>query len=57
MKGTVYEDNPHTLLEMKEAIKFFIRNIPPIELLHVFANKIRWVYVCLQAHRGDFQHL
>jgi hypothetical protein len=35
--------------ELKEAIADFIRNIPPIELLRVFANKIRLVDVCLQA--------
>jgi hypothetical protein len=31
--GTFYEDNAHTLLEVKEAIKNFIRNILLIEFL------------------------
>jgi hypothetical protein len=30
MKGAVYKDNPHTLLELREAIVNFTRNIPPI---------------------------
>jgi hypothetical protein len=41
MKDAVYKDNPHTLLELKEATANFIRNIPPIELSCVFANKLR----------------
>jgi hypothetical protein len=44
IKGTVYEDNLHTLLELKEAIAIFLRNIPPIELSRVLASRIRRVY-------------
>jgi hypothetical protein len=32
MKGAVYKDNPHTLLEPKEEIANLIRNIPPTEM-------------------------
>jgi hypothetical protein len=52
MKGAVYKDNPHILLELKEAISNFIRNIPPIDLSRVFANKIRRVDACLQVREG-----
>jgi hypothetical protein len=57
MKGIVYKDNPHALLELKEDITNFIRNVPLIELLRVFANKIRHVDACLQACRVHFEHL
>jgi hypothetical protein len=56
MKDTVCRENPHVLLELKEAITNFSRNIPAIELSHVVANKIRCVDMCLQAYGGDFQH-
>jgi hypothetical protein len=57
MKGTVYKDSPHTLLELKEAIENFIRNIPHVELSHIFTNKISRVVACLHARGGHFQHL
>jgi hypothetical protein len=57
MKGTVYGDNPHILLETKEAIINFIRNILLTELSCASASKIRHVDVCLQAGRSHFQHL
>jgi hypothetical protein len=41
MKGEVYKDNPHTSLELKVSIANFIRNISPIEMELVFANKVR----------------
>jgi hypothetical protein len=47
MKGEVHIENPHTLLELMKAIADFIRNTPPIELSHVFANKIRRLDACL----------
>jgi hypothetical protein len=50
MNGAVYKDNPHTLLELKDAIVNYIRNIPPTELSHVCTNKIRCVDECQQAH-------
>jgi hypothetical protein len=37
MKGAFHKENPHTLLELKKAI----RNTTPIELSHVFARNIR----------------
>jgi hypothetical protein len=57
VKGAVYEHNPHTFVELKEAITNFTRNIPSIELSRVFANKIRRVVACLQARGSRFQHL
>jgi hypothetical protein len=56
MKGAVYKDNPHTHLELWEAITNVIRSIPPIELLSVFANKIRRVDASLQA-RGAIPNI
>jgi hypothetical protein len=55
MKGAVYKYNPYAILELKEAIADFIRNIPPIELSRGFANKIRRVDACLQAREVNFQ--
>jgi hypothetical protein len=52
----VYKNNPHSLLELKEGIADFIRNIPLIELSRVFANKIRRIDACLHAHAGYFQN-
>lgn len=56
MKGVVYRHNPHTFVELKEAIANFIWNIPPIVLLHAFANMIRLVDVCLPA-RGAVSNI
>jgi hypothetical protein len=55
MRATVYRDSPHTLLELKEAIANFIRNIL-IELSHVFANKIRHV-MCVYKHVGVISNI
>jgi hypothetical protein len=44
-----------TLLELKEAIADFIKNIPPFDLSRVFANNIRRADACLQARGGYFQ--
>jgi hypothetical protein len=41
MRSAVYKDNPHSLCDLKEAITYFIRNISHIELVQVFANKIK----------------
>jgi hypothetical protein len=54
MKGAVYTDNPHTLLELKEAIANFIRTIPAIELSRDFANKKRRVNEFLTSTWGPF---
>jgi hypothetical protein len=57
MKGAFYKCSQYILLELKKAITNFIRDIPAIELSHVFGNKIRCVDECLLAHGGHFQHL
>jgi hypothetical protein len=51
-KGAVHKANPHTLLELKEAIANFIRNIHPIELSRVFANKMKRADTCVYEHMG-----
>jgi hypothetical protein len=58
MKASVYKDSLHNILELKEAIADFIRNIPLIELSHVFANKVKMCRysMCLQSGGGHFQH-
>jgi hypothetical protein len=55
MKGAVYKDNPYTLLELKEAIANFARNIPQIELSRVFANKIRRILIVCILNRHTIQ--
>jgi hypothetical protein len=39
MKGAVFKDSSHDLLELKEVIANFIRDIPPIELSRVCETK------------------
>jgi hypothetical protein len=56
-KGSVYKDNPHTILELKAATANFNRNIPPIEPSRGFANKIIRLDACLQARGGHFERL
>jgi hypothetical protein len=57
MKAAIHKCSLYILLELKEVITNFIRNIPAIEFSHVFGNKIRCVDACLPAHGGHFQHL
>jgi hypothetical protein len=57
MKSADYKDNPHSLLELKEATENFIWKIAPVELLHVFGKKLRCVDAFLQGHGANFQHL
>jgi hypothetical protein len=57
MKGAGCRDNPHTLLELEEAIANLIRNIRQIELSRVSAHITRRVDGCLQARGGHFQHM
>jgi hypothetical protein len=57
MKGAVHKANSHTLLELKEAIANFIRNIPPIELSRVFANKTRRADTCVYEHMGAIPNI
>jgi hypothetical protein len=49
MKGIVYKDSPHTLLE---CIANFIRNIPPTEWSCVFASKKQHVNAQLHVYGG-----
>jgi hypothetical protein len=53
-KSAVYRDCPHTLNELKIAITAFIRNISQADLQKVFANKIKWVQTCIDAHGHHF---
>jgi hypothetical protein len=57
MKGAVFEDSSHDLLELIEVIANSIRNIPLIELSRVCENKIRRVDTSQQARGVHFQHL
>jgi hypothetical protein len=41
MTGAFYKDTFHTLLELKDVIENFFRNISVIELSHGFAKKVR----------------
>jgi hypothetical protein len=56
MKGGIYRGNPHALPDPKEVIAYIVSKIPPLELSRVFANKIRRVDECLQAHEEYLQH-
>jgi hypothetical protein len=56
-KSAVYHDCPCTLNELTTAITAYIRNIIQAGLQKVFANKIKWVQACIDAHGHHFQHL
>jgi hypothetical protein len=56
-KSAVYHDHSCTLNELKTAITVYIRNISPADLQKVFANKIKQVQACMDAHGHHFQHL
>jgi hypothetical protein len=47
---------PRTLSELKTAITAYIRNISQANLQKVFANKIKRVQACIDAHVHHFQH-
>jgi len=53
----ICRDCPHTLNELKTAITVYVRNIAQAELQAVFANKIKQVQACIDAHGHHFQHL
>jgi hypothetical protein len=57
MKDAVCRENPHILLELKEAIENFIRNIPANELSHVFANRIKCICINVQGLSEYIHHL
>jgi hypothetical protein len=52
-KSAVYHDHPCMLNELKTA---YIRNISQADLQKVFANKIKQVQACIDAHGHHFQH-
>jgi hypothetical protein len=52
VKGPIYRDNSQTLLELKEIIVEFIRNISLIEIPRVSANKFGRVDACIHV-RGE----
>jgi hypothetical protein len=52
-----HRDRPHMLNELKTAVTVFIRNISQADLQKVFANKIKQVQACIEAHGHHFQHL
>jgi hypothetical protein len=56
-KSAVYCDCPHMLNELKATVTAYIRNISQAGLQKVFANKIKWVQACIDAHGHHFQHL
>jgi hypothetical protein len=56
-KSAVYRDRPRTLNDLKTAVTAYIRNISQAGLQTVFANKIKWVQACINAHGHHFQRL
>jgi hypothetical protein len=52
-----YHDCPCTLNELKTAITAYIRIISQADLHKVFANKIKWVQACTDAHGHHYYHL
>jgi hypothetical protein len=56
LKGKVYENNPHTVDELKAAVTTHTQQIPPTTLLKVFDNMKKCVQACLQA-RGDISNI
>jgi hypothetical protein len=58
MKASVYKDSLHNIPELKEAVANFVRNIPPIALSHVFANKVRCVdTACVYSQVGAISNI
>jgi hypothetical protein len=57
LKGKVFENNPHTVDELKAAITTHIQQVPPATLLKVIDNMKKRVQTCLQARGGHLQHL
>jgi hypothetical protein len=56
-KSAVYHDHPYMLNELKTAMTEYIRNISKADLQKGFANKIKQVQACIDAHGHHFQHL
>jgi len=51
----VYRDRQRTHNELKTAISAYIRNISQADLQKLFANKIKLVQACIDAHGRHFQ--
>ena len=56
-KSAQYHNHQRTLNELKTAITVYIRNISQADLQKVFANKIKRVQACMDAHGHHFHHL
>jgi hypothetical protein len=54
-KKTVYSNNPHTIDDLKMAIKEYIRNVDRAILNTVFENRVRPVNKCLETGGGHFE--
>ncbi len=57
LKDRVYENNPQTIPELKEAITQKIRAIPKQECVRVIDNFARRLQVCLQQDGGHLEHI
>jgi hypothetical protein len=57
VKGRVYSNNQWTIDALKDAIWLEVAAITDAALPHVFANLQARIQKCLNAGRGDFQHM
>ena len=57
LKGKVYEQNPHSIDELKDNIRNCISSITQAELERVFLNMLKRTQTCLDGGGGHFQHL
>jgi hypothetical protein len=57
LKAKVYENNPHTLDELKASIIANINQISQPNLQKVFQNMKKRIQTCLETRGGYFQHL
>ena len=57
LKGKVYEQNPHSIDELKDNIRNCISSITQVELERVFLNMLNRAQTCLDGGGGHFQHL
>jgi hypothetical protein len=57
LKGKVYSNNPHTLVERKQSINETISSIEVSELKLVSNNILKRLEACLRAEGRHFEHL
>ena len=57
LTNKVYQNNPHTLEELKDNIRTEITAIPDEELMRVNRNFLQRCERCVAAQRHNFQHL